>query len=59
MTSTTRPRTITQQVDQYLIYGIEMDEDISRAPLGLRGDEAEAFYKMKKSIQFEGHCQVL
>lgn len=46
-TSTAKGRTVAQQVDQYFLHGIEFDEDISRAPLGLKGDEVDTVQEMR------------
>jgi hypothetical protein len=44
-------RSIAQQVDQYLVSDIPMDEDSPQMPaLGLKGDELEAYLEMKGDI---------
>jgi hypothetical protein len=47
--ATTR-RTVTEQVDQWLLSGVEMDEDVSHAKLGLLGEEAESIREMRPDI---------
>ena len=41
---------VAKQVDQFLLWGIEMDDDMSSATLGLTGEEAEAVQEMQPDI---------
>ncbi|KAF9646555.1 hypothetical protein BDM02DRAFT_3188760 [Thelephora ganbajun] len=41
---------VAKQVDEYLLHGVEMDEDTSHTGLGLTGEEAEGFHEMEKDI---------
>ena len=43
-------RTVAEQVDQYLLFDVEMDEDISSTKLGLAGEEAESIQEMQPDI---------
>ena len=43
-------RSVANQVDQYMFLGIEMDDNVSSAELGLTGEEAEAIRKMRPDV---------
>lgn len=43
-------RSVREQVDEYLHFGTEMDENISSAKLGLTREEAEAVREMRPDI---------
>lgn len=44
-------RSVAVQVDQYLLFDIAMDDDISSAKLGLTGEEAETIREMRPDIR--------